>query len=1058
MVHNTAKTVIFGFIMLFLSQVVFAQKTAIYDQPGANYQLALELFNKQQYGPSQHLFQKTISNIDDKYSIMRIDAEYYKALCAVELFNDDAELLLLKFIARHPESMHIKHIYFQLGKFQYRKRGYKRALKSFQRVDVYDLSKEEQIEYYFKRGYGYFKSDSIELAKKSFYEILNKDSRYKSAAVYYYSHIAYDEGNYETARKGFISLKDDKAFSPVIPYYVTHIYYMQKKYDELLEVAPQLLKRSTPKRKPEIARLIGESYYRTNQYKESIPYLEKYYSAFNNNISPTNLYQMAYANYKIGNYKKAINYFKKIEDTKDAMSQSANYHLAMCYIKVGKKPYALNAFNYAYNNNIDPDITADALYNFAKISYELDYNPYNQALKAFEKYVTEYPESEHRGEAMSYLTKMYLSTNNYAQALESIEKIQDKSPDLLLAYQRILYSIAVSDYNAGKYEQAIAFFNRSIELAKDRSFTAKSHYWKAESYFKLKKYDKSIASYRTFLTTNGAFDEKFYNMAHYNIAYAHFYQKQYVESNREFRIYVQNETNQNTVFVNDAYNRIGDSYFIQKKYKPAVQNYDIALSIALRNVDYTLYKKAEAHGPLKQFDDKAASFERLIKDYPKSTYAGNAEYALAQLYNIVLQDREKAIQHYDHIIATYSPQTSFVKKSKLDLGYLYSSSNTEKSISIFKKLYNDYRGSEESNNALSALQNIYTSEGNVDEFFAWAESQGVQVSLSTQDSANYYVAEDAYMSNDYEKAITKMGHYISRFPTGYFISKAHYYKADCERRTEKYVDALKDYQYVIDKPISKYTENSLKEVCKINYLLFKDYPASRIAYRKLREVSESDELYREATINIMRCDAYTENTDSIIPSSNDVLKLAELELAIKVEATMNIARAYVVAGEIEKATPLLADIVSKSETEESSEALYYLAVMDYENEQYDSAEAKAFLVAQRQPSYEFWVVKALILSADIFMKTDNIHQAKATLVSIVDNYEGDERLLQEAKDKLAVIKAIEDDMKKKEEPEEMIIDLGQDNKLFIETDFDADTDFEPELEEEVNEGSNNNNN
>ena len=38
---------------------------------------------------------------------------------------------------------------------------------------------------------------------------------------------------------------------------------------------------------------------------------------------------------------------------------------------------------------------------------------------------------------------------------------------------------------------------------------------------------------------------------------------------------------------------------------------------------------------------------------------------------------------------------------------------------------------------------------------------------------------------------------------------------------------------------------------------------------------------------------------------------------------------------------------------------------------------------------------------------DNVFQAKATLQSIVDNYNGDAALLQEAKDKLAKLKAEE---------------------------------------------------
>ena len=136
------KILIISVFVLFVGFRSQAQQTAVYSQPDAYYQSALALFNKQQYGPSQKLFQNTINLIKDPYSIMRINAEYYKALCSVELFNDDAELLLLKFIKDHPESMYIKHIYYQLGIFQYRKKSYSRALKSFAKVDVFELTKE----------------------------------------------------------------------------------------------------------------------------------------------------------------------------------------------------------------------------------------------------------------------------------------------------------------------------------------------------------------------------------------------------------------------------------------------------------------------------------------------------------------------------------------------------------------------------------------------------------------------------------------------------------------------------------------------------------------------------------------------------------------------------------------------------------------------------------------------------------------------------------------------------------------------------------------------------
>ncbi len=1037
---------VFVLVVGFRSQ---AQQTAVYSQPDAYYQSALALFNKQQYGPSQKLFQNTINLIKDPYSIMRINAEYYKALCSVELFNDDAELLLLKFIKDHPESMYIKHIYYQLGIFQYRKKGYSRALKSFAKVDVFDLTKEEQIEYYFKRAYAYFKRDSIKLAKKYFFEIINKESKYKAPAVYYYSHIAYTEGNYETALKGFLSLKNNETFKAVVPYYVTHIYYMQKNYKELLKIAPNLLKNSTPKRQPEIARLIGEAYYRTGKYKEAIPYLERYYQSRPNSISNTNKYQMAYAYYKMGRYEQAIPYFQSIANEKNKMGQYASYHLAICYVKMGKKSYALNAFKQAYDNKHDPSITSDALYNFAKLSYELDYNPYNQAVKAFRDYVNKYPNSEHREEAMTYLTKMYLSTNNYEQALKSIEKIQDKSPELQLAYQRILYSVGVQQYTKGDYQKAIAFFDRAIQINKNQDYTAKARYWKAESYYQLKNFKASIDTYKEFLISQGSFVLPMYNLAHYNLGYAYFKLKNYKESNKEFRLFILNTKTPNSVTADDAYNRIGDSYFIQSNFSEAINNYDKAIAIGKRDVDYSLYKKAEAFGPLKEYQQKAATFSKLVDSYPNSTYAGNAEYALAQTYYKVLNDNAKAIMHYEHIISKYPAKSNFVKSAKLDLGYLYNNiDKTPEAIALLKSVYIDYKGSRESKEALSALQGIYLDQGNVDDFFAWIKSQGISVSVSVQDSANYYVAENAYMDNDCNTAIKAFEHYIQRFPTGSFLNNAHFYKANCEFKLKNYVMALNDYQYIVDHSVMLYMEKALKKMAYINYDLFKDYPAARKVFVDMRKYAESKDNYRKATIGIMRCDWFTENYDSVLVSVQQVLNLENLNPSIIKEAKTYEARVYMKRKDWDKSIPILQSLKKYSSSQESAEAQYDLAYIAYQKQEYDSAEALAYHVIQQEPSYEYWVVKAFVLSADIFIKTKNLNQAKATLTSIVENYSGDDKLLQEAKDKLKEVNAMLNQKKEMKQDDEMIIDLGNDNGLFIDTNGEKDLQFEEDFEED----------
>ena len=139
-----------------------------------------------------------------------------------------------------------------MGKFQYRKKKYKKAAAWLKKVDLYDLSNDELAEYYFKLGYSYFMIDSTGKAGKAFYEIKDSDTKYAVPSQYYFSHIAYTNKNYETALQGFLKLTSNDIFAPLVPYYITQIYYMQNKYDKVIEYAPKLLDSATSKRFPEI--------------------------------------------------------------------------------------------------------------------------------------------------------------------------------------------------------------------------------------------------------------------------------------------------------------------------------------------------------------------------------------------------------------------------------------------------------------------------------------------------------------------------------------------------------------------------------------------------------------------------------------------------------------------------------------------------------------------------------------------------------------------------------------------------------------------------------------
>ena len=88
------------------------------------------------------------------------------------------------------------------------------------------------------------------------------------------------------------------------------------------------------------------------------------------------------------------------------MTQNAYYHLADSYIRVNEKEKARVAFEAASEFDFNERIKEDALFSYAKLTYELSYSPFNETIKAFDRYITLYPNSQRNTEAYRYLTQV----------------------------------------------------------------------------------------------------------------------------------------------------------------------------------------------------------------------------------------------------------------------------------------------------------------------------------------------------------------------------------------------------------------------------------------------------------------------------------------------------------------------------------------------------------------------------------------------------------------------------------------------------------------------------
>src|ERR1043165_9193816 len=86
------------------------------------------------------------------------------------------------------------------------------------------------------------------------------------------------------------------------------------------------------------------------------------------------------------------------------------------------------------------------------------------------------------------------------------------------------------------------------------------------------------------------------------------------------------------------------------------------------------------------------------------------------------------------------------------------------------------------------------------------------------------------------------------------------------------------------------------------------------------------------------------------------------------------------------------------------EAKYMVAKILFEQQKYKNSIDTCFKLKNKYSSYEYWIAKTFILIADNYYAQGNAFQAKATLESIVENYDGDKAVQEEAKTKLENIK------------------------------------------------------
>lgn len=999
-------------LFVVFSSNIFGQRTAIFTDKEALYKQGLDLFDKKQFGQAQKSFNDYVLTSNSK--ILKTDAIYYSAACAIELFNKDGEWQMKQFVQKHPESNKINNANFYLGKSNFRKKKYPETIEFFEKVDIYKLDKDQLAELYFKRGYSDLEVGQDTKAKADFYEIKDVDNKYAFPANYYYSHIAYKEKSYEIALQGFNRLVGNETFGSVVPYYITQIYFIQGKYSQVVKEAPALLNDSANiQKESEINRMIGESYFNLKDYSNALVYLKK------TDLSTGNAhgsYALGYCYYKINDCTNAVINFEKVTADKDTLSQSAWYHMADCYLKLGEKIKAKGAYYSAYQINFDKKIAEDALFGFAKLSYELDFSPFNEAVKAFSKYLKEYPNSARKEECYNFLINVYSTTKNYDLAIKSIEALESIDPILKVTYQKLIYFKGVEHFNNNDLTNAEKEFKKSLQQNSDLKLNALNQYWLGEISFIRKDYTTSIDIWKKFQIMDGATQLKEYDLSNYALGYSYFQRKEkedFTNANISFRKFLLTKNTYDENKITDAHIRVGDSYFMNRDFAQASDNYKIAIAKNKLDVDYCLYQKALCDGLNKNYAIKVEELKKIESRYPGSNYLSAALNEIAETYYNNLKDQENAIVYYNKILKNY-PNSSFTPNCNAQLGNIYyERKQDDKAFEYFDKFVKYDSKSESAKDILDIIKKIFTEKGKIDEMEKYFVALGNPLSENQIEKATYLAAYDAfYTQKDCDAAMPKWEAYISKFPNGKYINEAQFSNAECAYNKGLFEKALPGYLFLIQKPRGLYSEVALT---KASYLYYKDkkYQEALPLYLQLQEIAESPVNKSLSKLGAMRCAFYLNQFETALTECTKVLNTEKLTPQQTTEAKYIKAKSLFETARYDDAMLEFKAMTKASKNVTGAEAYYHIAKIQYTKKDYKEVEKTINKLISYEYSNDDWNNKGMLLLADAYMAKGDDADAQVILETLIDNKPKQE-YIDEAKKRLEVIKAKEVEKAEKE--------------------------------------------
>lgn len=963
----------------------------------------IELVHHSNFGAAREVFSEFL-RYAGKTDARRADAQYYIAYSAVSLGHSDGEKLVEDFIAENPSNPRSATAYYDLANFFYNEKEYTKASAYFKKVNFAGLSSDQQVQGHFKWGYSYFNLKKLDEALEQFNAVKIQGSQYSPAANYYAGFIEYSRQQYDEALQDLKRAEANASYATVVPSLITSVYYKQRKYDELIQYAATLQPRAEQiSNYNDVLMLVADAYYFKKDYKNAVVAYEDYLEDNAAKADNALLFRAGYAYYSLSQDDKAIEYLKTSAARQDSVSYYASYYLGILYLKKGNKPYALTSFAHSRNYNKDKKLVEESTFQHSKISYDM--GNADLAIPEFEKYLVNYPASDHSTEVKELLAQSYVNGNNYSKAIEYIEALPTRNPNMVQAYQKATYLKGAELYNKEEYAEAVKAFEKSLASPADPKYVALASFWSGETFSIGKRYEEAIPLYQKVVSSGTAVEPDILTKTRYGLGYAHFNLQQYDQALFNFKEFV-NKSKQGQPNYTDGVIRLADCYYVSKSYPEAITQYNKARQLNSSDDDYIIFQTAAINGILRKYADARNQFNVLISSYPNSPYRDEAIFQRAQ-FEIEQGNYQAAADGFTQLVNENTSSRFLPYAHMRRAAAYYNLKQYDKTISDYQAVLQKFPTHPAAEQVLLPLQEALGIAGRGAEFENYlAEHKKANPGSKNLEVVEFESAKGLYFDQQYEKAITGFNTFLSSYPESARNHDVEYYLAESYYRIRDFDKAIPLYSELSNDPTSAWMNKVVARVAEIQFKQSK-YDQAITSFHKVEKLAANKKELYTAWSGLMESFYLLAQYDSVNTYANLILEKGNVNAGAQNKASLFLGKSAMARGDYETAKDEFLNTLNTARDEYGAEAKYRIGEIFYLTKQHKQCYETLIGLSADFGTYDEWVGKAFLLLADNFLAMNDRFQAKGTLQSLLDNNFPLQHIRDAAKDKLKAIEEAE---------------------------------------------------